>query len=82
MKIVFINQYSLSISNPSTRSLTNQILDSEVLLVNVNWNKVAKWSRLLVLVGLLVWITYESYMHQFWGVGKHHQSMPYAHMAH
>ncbi|MGV8906165.1 MAG: 4Fe-4S binding protein [Acetobacterium sp.] len=38
--------------------------------MNVNWNKVAKWSRLLVLVGLLAWITYESYMHQILGGGK------------
>lgn len=38
--------------------------------MNVNWNKVAKWSRLLVLVGLLIWITYESYMHQVLGGGK------------
>lgn len=38
--------------------------------MNVNWNKVAKWSRLLVLVGLLGWITYESYMHQILGGGK------------
>ncbi|MBC3887900.1 4Fe-4S binding protein [Acetobacterium paludosum] len=36
----------------------------------MNWKKVAKWSRLLVLVGLLLWITYESYMHQALGGGK------------
>ncbi|KNZ42765.1 4Fe-4S binding protein [Acetobacterium bakii] len=38
--------------------------------MNINWNKAAKWSRLLVLVGLLAWITYESYMHQVLGGGK------------
>lgn len=38
--------------------------------MNLNWNKVAKWSRLLILVGLLIWITYESYMHQVLGGGK------------
>lgn len=38
--------------------------------MNANWNKVAKWSRLLVLMGLLIWITYESYMHQVLGGGK------------
>lgn len=38
--------------------------------MNVNWKKVAKWSRLLVLVGLLLWVTYEAYMHQLLGGGK------------
>nr|WP_320024918.1 4Fe-4S binding protein [uncultured Acetobacterium sp.] len=38
--------------------------------MNVNWNKAAKWTRLLVLVGLLIWVTYESYMHQVLGGGK------------
>ncbi len=38
--------------------------------MKLNWNKAAKWSRLLVLVGLLVWVIYESYMHQVLGGGK------------
>jgi len=38
--------------------------------MNINWNKVAKWSRLVVLVGLLIWITYEAYIHQVLGGGK------------
>ncbi|AFA48386.1 hypothetical protein containing Fe-S binding domain [Acetobacterium woodii DSM 1030] len=38
--------------------------------MNVNWKKVSKWSRLLILVGLLLWVTYESYMHQVLGGGK------------
>ncbi|MBC3805702.1 4Fe-4S binding protein [Acetobacterium fimetarium] len=36
----------------------------------MNWNKAAKWTRLLVLVGLLIWVTYEAYMHQVLGGGK------------
>lgn len=36
----------------------------------MKWNKVAKWSRFLVLCGLLVWVTYESYLHQVLGGGK------------
>lgn len=36
----------------------------------MNWNKVAKWSRLFVIIGLLIWVTYESYMHQVLGGGK------------
>ncbi|WP_010245042.1 4Fe-4S binding protein [Acetivibrio cellulolyticus] len=36
----------------------------------MNWNKVTKWLRLFVIVGLLVWVTYESYMHQVLGGGK------------
>jgi Fe-S-cluster-containing hydrogenase component 2 len=36
----------------------------------MNWNKVAKFFRLFVIVGLLAWVTYESYMHQVLGGGK------------
>jgi NAD-dependent dihydropyrimidine dehydrogenase PreA subunit len=36
----------------------------------MEWKKVAKWSRLLVLLGLLLWVIYESYMHQVLGGGK------------
>ena len=36
----------------------------------MNWNKTSKWLRLLVLVGLLIWVTYESYLHQVLGGGK------------
>lgn len=36
----------------------------------MNWNRVARWSRILVLTGLLTWVTYESYMHQVLGGGK------------
>lgn len=35
----------------------------------MNWNKAAKWFRLFVIVGLLVWVTYESYLHQVLGGG-------------
>jgi NAD-dependent dihydropyrimidine dehydrogenase PreA subunit len=38
--------------------------------MKMDWNKAAKWSRLLILVGLLIWVTYESYMHQVLGGGK------------
>ena len=38
--------------------------------MKMDLNKVAKWSRILVLVGLLIWVTYESYMHQVLGGGK------------
>lgn len=33
-------------------------------------NKTTKWIRFSVLMGLLIWITYESYMHQVLGGGK------------
>ncbi len=36
----------------------------------MDWKKIAKWSRLLVLLGLLIWVVYESYMHQVLGGGK------------
>lgn len=36
----------------------------------MNRNRMSKWLRLVVLVGLLVWVTYESYMHQVLGGGK------------
>lgn len=36
----------------------------------MNWNKAAKWFRIFVILGLLVWVTYESYMHQVLGGGK------------
>lgn len=36
----------------------------------MNSNKTAKWLRLLLLVGLLVYVTYEAYMHQVLGGGK------------
>lgn len=36
----------------------------------MNWNKAAKWLRLLVLIGLLAWVTIESYLHQVLGGGK------------
>ena len=36
----------------------------------MNLNKVSKWIRLFVLMGLLAWVTYESYMHQVLGGGK------------
>lgn len=36
----------------------------------MDWHKIAKWLRLLVLVGLLLWITYASYFHQVLGGGK------------
>jgi NAD-dependent dihydropyrimidine dehydrogenase PreA subunit len=36
----------------------------------MNWNKTAKWLRLLVITGLLAWVTYESYLHQVLGGGK------------
>lgn len=36
----------------------------------MNWNKTAKWLRLLTLIGLLVWVTYESYLHQVLGGAK------------
>jgi hypothetical protein len=39
-------------------------------IMKMDLNKVAKWSRILVLVGLLIWVTYESYMHQVLGGGK------------
>lgn len=38
--------------------------------MKMDWNKAAKWSRLLILVGLLIWVTYESYLHQVLGGGK------------
>lgn len=38
--------------------------------MKLDWNKAAKWSRILVLVGLLIWVSYESYMHQVLGGGK------------
>jgi hypothetical protein len=36
----------------------------------LNWNKTARWLRLLVITGLLAWVTYESYLHQVLGCGK------------
>ncbi|WKY47411.1 4Fe-4S binding protein [Eubacteriaceae bacterium ES3] len=36
----------------------------------MDWKKVSKWGRLLVLAGLLIWVIYESYMHQVLGGGK------------
>lgn len=36
----------------------------------MNANRLSKWLRLLVLVGLLLFVTYESYMHQVLGGGK------------
>ncbi len=33
-------------------------------------NKIFKWTRFLLLMALLVWITYEGYMHQVLGGGK------------
>lgn len=36
----------------------------------MNWNKGAKWTRLFVMVGLLIWVTYEAYQHQVLGGGK------------
>lgn len=38
--------------------------------VSLNMKKAAWWFRMLVLIGLLVYITYESYMHQVLGGGK------------
>lgn len=36
----------------------------------MNWNKVSKWFRFLVLFGLLAYVTFEAYMHQVLGGGK------------
>lgn len=36
----------------------------------MNWNNTAKRLRLFMIVGLLVWVTYESYLHQVLGGGK------------
>ncbi|XCH79155.1 MAG: 4Fe-4S binding protein [Candidatus Dehalobacter alkaniphilus] len=36
----------------------------------MNWNKTAKWLRIIILVGLLVWITVEAYLHQVYGGAK------------
>ncbi|MDA8229165.1 MAG: 4Fe-4S binding protein [Desulfitobacterium hafniense] len=38
--------------------------------MNINMKKTAWWLRMFVLVGLLVYVTYESYMHQVLGGGK------------
>ena len=36
----------------------------------MNWKKISKWLRIIVLLGLLAYVTYESYMHQVLGGGK------------
>jgi len=36
----------------------------------MNLNKISKWLRLLVLLGLLIWVTIEAYLHQVLGGGK------------
>jgi polyferredoxin len=36
----------------------------------MNWNKTARWLRLLAITGLLAWVTWESYLHQVLGGGK------------
>lgn len=36
----------------------------------MNWNKIAKYLRLAILIALLAWVTYEAYLHQVLGGGK------------
>lgn len=36
----------------------------------MNSNKVSKWVRIIILMGILAWVTFEAYMHQVLGGGK------------
>lgn len=63
-----IKQNSIKIPSQLDFTINNKKIKRVEVIMKIN--KYFKWTRFLLLIGLLLWVTYEGYMHQVLGGGK------------